>query len=316
MRGRFRVAKLPAGDCGVKDQVSRREVPFEKYLQKLQIFFLVAIDYLYICAYNKTYKQGGVAMKKFLVWTGIVAMLAVGLVGCGGEKPAATQKVLRVGTSADFSPFEFMDEKGKMTGFDVELMEALAKQMNRKLDHQNISFDGLIPAVQSGNIDGAISAISMTPDRAKAILFSEPYYQSGLVVVVKEGNTEIKSMADLKGKKIAVQIGSTGANKANQIEGAIVREFNLSPDTFLELKNGNVDAIVNDLPVVQVFLKEQKNSGVKIVGDPEESENYGIVMAQKNPELAKELNAALAELKKNGEYGKIYEKWFGKPVNK
>ena len=122
MRGRFRVAKLPAGDCGVKDQVSRLGIPNEKYLQKLQIFFLVAIDYLYICAYNKTYKQGGVAMKKFLVWTGIVAMLAVGLVGCGGEKPAATQKVLRVGTSADFSPFEFMDEKGKMTGFDVELM--------------------------------------------------------------------------------------------------------------------------------------------------------------------------------------------------
>ena len=278
-------------------------------------FYLLLIIYSFVCIIKRI-KQGGLAMKKFLLGIGIVAMLAAGLAGCGSEKPAGTQKVLRVGTSADFSPFEVMDEKGKMTGFDVELMEALAKQMNRKLDHQNISFDGLIPAVQSGNIDGAISAISMTPDRAKAILFSEPYYQSGLVVVVKEGNTEIKSMADLKGKKIAVQIGSTGANKANQIEGAIVREFNLSPDTFLELKNGNVDAIVNDLPVVQVFLKEQKNSGVKIVGDPEESENYGIVMAQKNPELAKELNAALAELKKNGEYGKIYEKWFGKPVNK
>lgn len=169
--------------------------------------------------------------------------------------------------------------------------------------------------MQSGNIDAAISAISMTPDRAKAILFSEPYYQSGLVVVVKDGNTEIKSMADLKGKKIAVQIGTTGANKANKIAGATVREFNLGVNIF-DLKNGNVDAVVNDLPVVQVFLKEQKNSGVKVVGEPEESENYGIVMSQKNLDLAKELNTALAELKKNGEYGKIYEKWFGKPVSK
>lgn len=243
-------------------------------------------------------------------------IIAVGLVGCGGteKKEAATKeptKVLRVGVSPDFSPFEFKDEKGKMVGFDVELMEALAKQMNRKLEFQDMAWDGLIPGVLAGNIDAVVSAISMTPERAETVLFSDAYYQSGLIVLVKSDTEAIKSIEDLKGKKIAVQIGTTGALKARTIPEAEVRDFNLSPDTILELKNGGVDAVVNDLPVVQFYLKDQKDNALKMVGQVQEAESYGIAVAKNNKELADEFNKALKELKNNGEYDRIYKKWFG-----
>lgn len=243
-------------------------------------------------------------------------VVAVGLGGCGeaDKKEPVTKepaKVFRVGVSPDFSPFEFKDEQGKMVGFDVELMEALTKQMNRKLEFQDMAWDGLIPGVLAGNIDAVISAVSITPERAETVLFSEPYYQSGLIVLVKSDNESIKGIDDLKGKKIAVQIGTTGAIKAHTIPEAEVRDFNLSPDTVLELKNGGVDAVVNDLPVVQFYLKDQKDSALKMVGPVQEAENYGIVVAKKNKELADELNKALKELKNNGEYDRIYKKWFG-----
>ena len=112
-------------------------------------------------------------MKKMWSWIAFLLVLAISFSGCGNEKPAATQKVLKIGTSADFSPFEFMDDKGKMTGFDVELMGALAKQMNRKLEMQNISFDGLIPALQKGDLDIAISGMTITEKRKESIIFSD-----------------------------------------------------------------------------------------------------------------------------------------------
>lgn len=248
-------------------------------------------------------------------------VIAVGLAGCGGadkKENAAKEpgKVLRVGVSPDFSPFEFKDEQGKMVGFDVELMEALAKQMNRKLEFQDMAWDGLIPGVLAGNTDAVVSAISMTPERSETVLFTDPYYQSGLIVLVKSDNDSITSIEDLKGKKIAVQIGSTGAIKAHTIPEAEVRDFNLSPDTILELKNGGVDAVVNDLPVIQFYLKDQKDSGLKMVGQVQEAESYGIAVAKNNKELAAEFNKALKELQANGEYDRIYKKWFGNQPNK
>ena len=240
-------------------------------------------------------------------------LLLIGSAGCstGDKKASEPKKVLKVGTSPDFSPFEFMDEKNQMTGFDIELIQALGKQMNAEINLQNLSFDGLIPALQAGNLDAIISGVTITPEREKAVLFTEPYYQSGLVAAVRVENQEIKGWDDLKGKRIAVQIGSTGAMNAEKIEGATVRSFNLSPDTFLELKNGGVDAVVNDLPVVQYFIKNHGAKDFKIVGVPRDAESYGIAVQTKNTELAKQLNAALAEIKKNGEYDKLYEKWFG-----
>lgn len=158
-------------------------------------------------------------MKKYLLLAMVVlAALSLMVAGCGGKddaKKADSAKVLRVGTEPTFAPFEFQKEGSKeYTGFDMDLIRAIGKQMGYKVEIMNMGFDALIPALSSGNIDTAIAGMSITPERQEAVLFSAPYYRSGLIVMVQKNNNSIKSIEDLVGKKIAVQIGTTGALKA------------------------------------------------------------------------------------------------------
>ena len=240
-----------------------------------------------------------------------VLILSFGLVGCG-KKEAPAAKILKVGSEASFAPFEFQEEGSKdYAGFDMDLIRAIGKQMGYEVQIQNMGFDGLIPGLESGTVDVAISAMTITEERAKKINFSQPYYKSGLTIVVKNDNTTIKSFADLDGKKIAVQIGTTGADEAKKAKNAQIREFNSAPESFLELKAGGVDAVVNDKPVNDYYIAKSGGKDAKEIGAPLTAEEYGIAVAKKNTELLTNLDKALAELKKNGEYDKIYSKWFG-----
>lgn len=244
-----------------------------------------------------------------------VIVLSFAFVGCGGQS-GQTAKVLKVGTEPTFAPFEFQDEKTKeYTGFDIDLMKAIGKQMGYEVQIVNIGFDGLIPALESGQIDVIASAMSITDERSKKINFSKPYYKSGLSAVVKADNNSIKGFGDLEGKRIAVQIGTTGAEEARKIKNANVREFNTAPDAFLELKNGGVDAVVNDAPVNDYYMAKSGAKEAKPVGEVINAENYGYAVAKKNTELAGKVNKALDDLKANGEYEKIYMKWFNKKPN-
>lgn len=244
----------------------------------------------------------------------VVFVLSLGLTGCGSDKKeAAKPKVLKVGSDTAFAPFEFQDEKTKeYIGFDMDLIKAVGKQMGYEVQIQSMNFDGLIPALEAGNIDATISAMTITDERAKKVNFTKPYYKSGISVVVKSDNNTIKDIKDLEGKRIAVQIGTTGADEAKKIKDAKIREFNTAPEAFLELKAGGVDAVVNDLPVNEYYIAQAGSKDAKIVGKPLNSEDYGIATAKKNKELAEKMDKALDELKKNGEYEKIYVKWFGK----
>jgi polar amino acid transport system substrate-binding protein len=244
----------------------------------------------------------------------MAAVMVVMMAGCGGGDKKVTQapKVLKVGTEPTFAPFEFQKEGSKeFTGFDMDLIRAIGKQLNMKVEILNMGFDALIPAINAGNIDLAIAGMSITPDRQKAVDMSDPYYVAGLVVVVGKDNGAIKSVNDLNNKTIAVQIGTTGADRAAKIPGAKVKNFNTNDQLFLELKNKGVDAVINDKPVVEYFLATGGGKDyAKIVGDTMEAESYGISL-KKNSPLTKEINKALLDLKKNGEYDKIYAKWFG-----
>lgn len=237
--------------------------------------------------------------------------------GCGQDstdnKAASDEKILHVGTNADFAPFEFQDENGstEYQGFDMDLIRAVAKEMGYKAEIQNINFDGLIPAMESGNIDVIAAGMSINEERKGQVDFSDPYYTSGLTIIVNKNNNDIKGFADLKGKKIAVQIGTTGMAEAQKIEGADVKALNSSADTFMELKAGNVDAVINDRPVNDYFMVQSKSEDLKRLDDSLTSEEYGFAMKKGNTELAQKINAALKTLKENGEYDKIYEKWFG-----
>ncbi len=263
-------------------------------------------------------------MSKKLLMLCAVCVLAVSALfaGCGGQSTTSSsgssaaadgEKVLRVGTNADFAPFEFQDENGstEYQGFDMDLIRAVAKEMGYKADIQNVNFDGLIPAMESGNIDIIASGMTINDERKNQVDFSDPYYTSGLTIVVPKDNQEIKGFADLKGKKIAVQIGTTSMEEAQKIEGAEVKALNSSADTFMELKAGNVDAVINDLPVNDYYIHKTGATDVKRLDEKLTSEEYGFAMKKGNTELVEKVNAALKTLKENGEYDKIYEKWFG-----
>lgn len=241
-----------------------------------------------------------------------VFVLSLGLVGCGKQE-ASSAKVLKVGSEAAFAPFEFQEEGSKeYAGFDMDLIKALGKQMGYEVQIQNMGFDGLIPGLEAGSIDVAISAMTITPERSQKVNFSKPYYKSGLTMVVKSDNNALKSFADLEGKNIAVQLGTTGADEAKKVKNAQIREFNSAPEAFLELKAGGVDAVVNDKPVNDYYIAKAGGKDAKEVGQPLTAEDYGIATAKKNKEIAEKLDQALEEIKKNGEYDKIYTKWFGK----
>ena len=252
--------------------------------------------------------------KSFLVAITLILALGLLMTGCGGEKKTE-QKVLRVGTEPTFAPFEFQKEGSKeYTGFDMDLARAIGKQLGMKVEIVSMGFDGLIPALNAGNIDAVAAGMTITPERAKSVKFSEPYYKSGLSIMVRKDNNNITGMEGLKGKKIAVQIGTTGAMEAHKIADAKVVEFNTNTEAALELKNGGVDAVVNDLPVVAYFLQQGGKDFAKMVGKVVTAEEYAIAVKKDNDKLAGDINKALAELKKNGEYDKIYKTWFGEQV--
>lgn len=222
----------------------------------------------------------------------------------------AAEKELVVATDTAFVPFEFKQD-GKYTGFDVELWDALAKQANLKYTLQPMDFNGIIPGLQTHNIDVALAGITIREDRAKVIDFSDPYYESGLAILVANDST-IKTADDLKDKTVAVKIGTATVDfmKA-EVPSATLKLFPNIDNAFLELATNRVDAVVHDTPNVQYYAQTAGNGKVKVVGSVKSGDFYGVAFP-KGSELVAVVNKALAELKANGTYDQLYEKWFGK----
>jgi arginine/lysine/histidine/glutamine transport system substrate-binding and permease protein len=160
-------------------------------------------------------------------------------------------------------------------------------------------------------VDAAISAITITKERAATVAFSRPYFKAGLAIAVQANNTDIKDLASLKGKKIAAQIGTTGATKAKEVGAIEVRTFDSAPLALQELTNGNVDAVINDAPVTLYAIKSGNIPGVKVAaGELLTEEFYGIAMPKDSANLEK-VNGGLTTILGNGKYKEIYQKWFG-----
>jgi polar amino acid transport system substrate-binding protein len=246
----------------------------------------------------------------------LIVFFSLGLAGCGGQaqqQAKAKDKVLRVGSETTYPPFEFQDAKTKeATGFDIDLIKAVAKQAGYKVKVVGMNFDGLIPALLAKNIDVIASAMTITDERAEKVDFTDPYYKSGQTILVRKDDNSIQSFKDLEGKRIGVQIGTTGADEAKKIKNAKIREYNTTDEANLDLINGSVDAVINDLPVNQYYLAQGGSKDAKLVGELLSRENYGFAVAKGNTKLRDQLNKGLAEVKKSGEYDKIYMKWFGK----
>jgi arginine/lysine/histidine/glutamine transport system substrate-binding/permease protein len=222
---------------------------------------------------------------------------------------SATGKTIKVATEPAFPPFESKGTGGELVGFDIDLMKAVGKAAGLKVEFQSLPFDGIIPALQANTVDAAISSITITPERAQTVSFTRPYFKAGLAIAVRKDNTTITSLDSLKNKKIAAQIGTTGAKTAKSVTGSQVREFDSAPLALQELVNGNVDAVVNDAPVTLYAIKNGNLKNLKVVGQLVTEEFYGIAMPKNSPNL-NAVNTSLEKLIADGTYTQIYQKWF------
>lgn len=243
----------------------------------------------------------------------IIASIAAGVMALSSFAAQAAQE-LRAGTHPVFAPFEFMDTSTKeYAGFDIDLIRELGKRAGYDVKIVSMGFDGLIPALMTGSIDVAIAGMTITPERAKKVEFSAPYYDAGQGLMVREADkakyTDLKS---LEGKKIAVELGTTGAAMAKGIKGASVKAFDSGSEAFMDLKAGGSDAVILDKPVIGYFIVKNPKGASGLVQQPSlfGKESFGIAAKKGNKALINKLNKALEEMKKDGSYQKLHAKWF------
>jgi arginine/lysine/histidine/glutamine transport system substrate-binding and permease protein len=218
-------------------------------------------------------------------------------------------KILKVATDPTFIPFGFQAPNGNLEGFDIDLMNAIAKVSGFAVQFESLSFDGMISTLIANRVDAAINGITITKERLKSISFSRPYLKAGLAIAVKENTQDIQSFNSLKGKKIAVQIGTPGADFAKTIPDAKISTFNSGTEFFQELSNGNVDAVLCDAFATLYAIKTGSLRGIKVVGELLTEEYYGIATPQNSPKLDI-INKGIGTLLANGTYKQIYQKWF------
>lgn len=236
-----------------------------------------------------------------------VAALALAL----SLSSTAADKKLVVATDTAFVPFEFK-QGDKYVGFDVDLWDAIAKELKLDYTLKPMDFSGIIPALQTRNVDLALAGITITEERKKAIEFSDGYYKSGLQVMVRNNENDIKGISDLNGKVVAVKSGTGSVEyaKAN-IKSKDLRQFPNIDSAYMELGTNRADAVLHDTPNILYFIHTAGKGRFKAVGDSIEAQQYGIAFPKGSDDLREKVNGALKTLKENGTYNTLYKKWFG-----
>ncbi|MDQ0269367.1 transporter substrate-binding domain-containing protein [Cytobacillus purgationiresistens] len=258
--------------------------------------------------------------KKWLSLLVMFVLLAGVLAACGtsesssnGSGEGESKKKLIMGTSADYPPFEFIDTaKGdEIIGVDPDIAHAVAKKLGYEVEIRDMDFGGLIQALQSGQVDFVLSAMSATEDRKKNVDFSEIYYTSKHMIVTKKGS-DIASIDDLEGKTVGTQLGSIQETKAKDLAKEMdmkVENRNRIPELIQEIKAGRLDAAIIEDTVAQGFFeKDEELDGFTI----EDADGGYAIALPKNSELTEEFNEALKEMIDNGEVDEIIKKWFSK----
>lgn len=258
-------------------------------------------------------------MKKSLVAILMIAVLVFSLAACGGSSDEGSSEtvVYKVGTEPTFPPFDTTDDDQNIVGLDMDIMKAIGEDQGFEVQFENLSFDGLIPALKAGNIDIVAAGMNKDdPERQEQVDFSDAYYESQLFVVVPQDNDTIKSIDDLTADmKVAAQTGTTGAEKVKELkeDGKIKEAVILDGlDTaMMQLINGDVQAVINDKPVNEAYMSKQPDK-VKMVGEALNAENYGFAVQKGNEELLEKINTGLANIKADGTFDKLVDEWFNK----
>ncbi len=262
-------------------------------------------------------------MKKFMCAL-LAGCMALGFAGCGGnaDNSAAGEntteaaasagsensgKVYVIGTDTTFAPFEYTDESGKQVGIDMDILAAVAEDQGFEYQVNAMGFDAAVNALGAKQVDGVIAGMSITDERKEKFDFSDPYFDSGVVMAVPE-DSEITGYADLEGKNVAVKQGTEGASFAESIKdeyGFTTTTFDTSDLMYQEVITGNSVACFDDYPVLGYAIKEG-SLPFKLVTDKEQGSSYGFAVAKgENAELLEMFNKGFANIKANGTYDEI-----------
>lgn len=267
-------------------------------------------------------------MKKSSARIAVLLLLAMSiLAACGGAKstsptaPAAgdgsLDRVKKAGklvicVDDAYAPMEFRDEKGALIGFDVDLMAAVATKIGVTTDWKATAWDGIIPSLKSKQCDMIVSSMNITDERKQEVNFTDAYLQMGQILMVAKGNSKgIKTLNDLQGKTIAVQIGTTNAEAAKAVKGATVKEFDTFPLAMQEVAAGRADATIADTPIGKFYLVQNPGKG-EVVGAEIDPLPVGGAIRKEDNQLREAVNKAVTEMNKDGSMQKLKDKWFGK----
>ena len=263
---------------------------------------------------------------KIKSWLATVLCLTV-LAACGGannntassasqtsEQNSTTGKTFIVGTHAEFAPFESLEADGKLSGFDIDIINAMAKASNFKVEFRDQPWEGLFTSLNNGDLDIVASGVTITDERKQTLGFTDPYFDISMVVLTPS-NKKFTALADLKKMtRVAVATGQTGDLAVQQLLGAQspkIARFDTVPLAIKELQNGGVDAMVSDGAVISNYVKANGVGNVTINKVAEfGTDHYGFVVRKNDTATATLLNEALKKIRANGEYDKIYAKYF------
>lgn len=238
----------------------------------------------------------------------LLSLLAVVLLGA-----CSRSDKLIIGTDATYPPFEFVDEQGQLAGVDVELGREIGKVLGKEVEFRNINFDGLQTALLTGSIDLWISAVSATPERRKAVDFSEPYVKTGLSVLLAKNSPVVKS-EDLKapGRKLVVRLGTTGESWAREhLKDAQIKALDNDTSCVMEVVNGNVDAWIYDQVSIMRHHAEHPEQTRSLL-TPLREEVWAVALPQGKPELKAKVNDVLARMKLNGSFKRLADRFMAK----
>ena len=246
-------------------------------------------------------------MKRSIYIT-ILSLIILGLVlsACASKPEEAT---IKVATDATWPPFEYVDEDTKdIIGFDIDLMNAIAEEAGLEIEYVNIGWDALLAGMSECQFDASISAMTITEERKQSFNFSDPYLPSGQIIAVRIENTDINSPEDLVGKTAGSQMGTTGNIEIENIDGVTSKPYDTVDLAYLDLMNGQIDAVVADYPTAISFVGVYSDK-LKVVGDVFTDEFYGIAVCKTNTELLEKINSGLAAVKDSGLIPELEQKW-------
>lgn len=245
-------------------------------------------------------------MKKLILTLASVALCALGTVGA-----QAQDRELVVASSATYTPFAFENKDKQIVGFDIDIIDAVAKQQHMKLRIANTPFTSIFASLNNGDVDLVISGVTINDKRKQSFDFSAPYFDARQLIAVPKSST-VKSLKDLDGKKVSVVSGSTADDVMSREVGKTnpnIRRFESTPLIISELASGGVDAAIGDNGVIAYRVSQ--NPGLKTVEDANfPKEYYGIVVRKDEKALLERINAGLGAIRANGTYNQIYKKWF------